>query len=303
MKGLRLTRRAVQLSKDTVKRYRLLTSHLRLLPDFIIIGARRCGTTSLYSYLTQHPQVMPALTKEVHYFTANYDKGPDWYRSYFPTYLGKRFHQFIQRDSIITGEATPSYIYDPLVPQRIFQLKPDVKLIALLRNPVDAVYSAYHFGIKVGTYTAEEMPFEQSIRNELEQLNAHDGRAAGQKSILGQAQKGGWLWHGLYVEHLKPWLARFPREQMLILVSEAFFSDPHREFQRVLEFLGLTAYRLKSYDKLNTTDYAEMDPRLREHLTEYYAPYNRQLRELVGIDVKWDEALLCTSRRSSIGQT
>lgn len=296
MERPRLPRRAVRFFKDAVKSYRLLTSPLRLLPDFIIIGARRCGTTSLYSYLTQHPQVMRALTKEVHYFTANYDKGPDWYRSYFPTYLYKQFHQFIQHDSVITGEATPSYIYDPLVPQRVFRLKPDVKLIALLRNPVDAVYSAYQFGIKVGTYTAEEMPFEQSIKNELEQLKADGCSSVGRRTVLAPARRGGWLWHGLCVEHLKPWLAQFPREQMLILISEAFFSEPHREFQRVLNFLGLRPHALASYERLNANDYPEMNTELYEQMIEYYAPYNRQLSELVGIDVKWEEAPLCASR-------
>lgn len=300
LERLGLPSRSIRLLKSTFKFYRLLTGHLRALPDFIIIGARRCGTTSLYHYLTQHPQVIPALTKEVHYFTANYDKGLDWYRSYFPMLLHKQLCQLMRGDVVITGEATPSYIYDPLIAQRIFQVKPDVKLIALLRNPVDAVYSAYHFGLKVGTYTAESMPFAETISNELEQLKTHDGEAASLTNGQAQARRRGWLWHGLYVEHLKPWLAQFPREQLLIIISEAFFSDPHKTFQEVLEFLSLRPYRLKSYDKLNANVYAQMDAGLREQLTEYYAPYNRQLSQLLGIDVNWNEtSSVCLQAESS----
>ena len=125
--------------KKAIRRYRSLTGHLRLLPDYLVIGARRCGTTALYNYLIQHPCVLPALTKEVSYFDAWFDRGDSWYRSHFPLALEKWFSEMRYGRQVLTGEASPSYLLDPLVPSRVQSLLPSVKLIVALRNPIDAI--------------------------------------------------------------------------------------------------------------------------------------------------------------------
>ena len=119
------------------------------LPDFIIIGCQRGGTTSLYNYITSHPDVEPASQKELHFFDYNFDKGLDWYKDQFP-------------DNKITGETSPYYIIHPHAPRRIAQAKPDVKILILLRNPGDRAYSHYNLEVKIGH---EKLSFEDAIKN------------------------------------------------------------------------------------------------------------------------------------------
>ena len=115
---------------------------MRLMPDFIIIGAARCGTTNLYRNLTQHPYIVPAFRKEVHFFdhTSNFKNGVAWYRAHFPLLLYKHYKQ-VRKQDIVTGEASPYYIFHPHAPKRAFEIVPQVKLIVMLRNPVDRAYS------------------------------------------------------------------------------------------------------------------------------------------------------------------
>ena len=124
-------------------KYRERTSASRVLPEFIIIGAQKAGTTSLFYYLSQNPNLAPSIKKEVHYFDGGLDpnqddflKGESWYRAHF-----QRTKE-IQATGI-PFEATPSYLFHPEVPQRINQLIPDVKMLVLLRNPTDRAISHY----------------------------------------------------------------------------------------------------------------------------------------------------------------
>ena len=108
---------------------------LRMLPDFVIIGAQKSGTSSLYDFVVQHPAILPAAKKELHYFSLGYKKGEYWYRLRFPIRASQK---------LLSGEASPIYLFYPMVPGRMKKLLPDVKLIVILRNPVDRAYSHYH---------------------------------------------------------------------------------------------------------------------------------------------------------------
>ena len=127
-------------------RFRLITTHLvgRGLPDFVIIGAMKSGTTSLYRFIVKHPAIVPAAKKEVHYFSIWYKFGELWYRSHFPTNLSRRRFYKKTNQKLLSGEASPVYLFYPVVPGRMKELLPDVKLIVILRNPVDRAYSHYH---------------------------------------------------------------------------------------------------------------------------------------------------------------
>ena len=120
------------------------------LPNFLIIGAQRCGTTTLYNQLVSHPDISPATTKELHYFDINFSKGIQWYKEQF-------------NDERIIGEASPYYIFHPLCPKRIFDIIPEVKIIVLLRNPVERAYSHYWHEIRLGK---ENLSFEDAISEE-----------------------------------------------------------------------------------------------------------------------------------------
>ncbi len=128
----------VTLHQHTLRKaFRASTHSLRLMPDFIIIGAMRGGTTSLYSYLTEHPSIGSAYMKEIHFFDVFFNKGLYWYRSQFPSSVQKYYAEHVQKRSFITGEASPYYLFHPHAPKRIAKTLPQVKLIVLLRNPVN----------------------------------------------------------------------------------------------------------------------------------------------------------------------
>ena len=112
-------------------RFRLITAKARALPDFVIIGGQKCGTSSLYAY-TQHPQILKAAKKEVHFFDVQFQKGTRWYRSNFPLLIGMYCNKKLISKDVITGEASPSYLFHPHAPRRLAESVPKAKLIALL---------------------------------------------------------------------------------------------------------------------------------------------------------------------------
>ncbi|MBA3426416.1 MAG: sulfotransferase [Rubrobacter sp.] len=132
------------------------------LPDFLIIGAQKAGTTFLYYLLCQHPYVAPTSEKELHFFDSQkFNKGEGWYRSNFPPPTSENGHK------VITGEASPYYIYHPLAARRAAQVVPHARLIVLLRNPVDRAYSDYQNRLREGN---EFLGFEEAIEAEEERI-------------------------------------------------------------------------------------------------------------------------------------
>ena len=131
-----------------------------VLPTFIICGTQRGGTTTLYHYLKEHPQICMSEKKEVHYFDLNYHKSLQWYESHFKDCQNKKVKTI--------GEASPFYMYLREVPERIDETLPDVKLIFILRNPVDRAYSHYWHEVKLGV---EYLPFEEAIKREIAKEN------------------------------------------------------------------------------------------------------------------------------------
>ncbi len=266
--------------EEEVFLHRLLTSHIRVLPDFIIIGAQRCGTTSLYNYLSQHPCVVPALVKEVHFFDINFHKGIHWYRSHFPTFLEK------YKQNIITGEASPYYIFHPHAARRIFKIIPQVKLIVLLRNPVDRAYSHYHHEVRIG---AETLSFEEAIEKESERLKGEIKKMLENENYYSfNHQHYSYLSRGIYIDQIKVWMSLFPKEQILIIKSEDFYANPSAVFRRVLEFLNLPIWEPKEYKKFNYANYPKMNPATRKRLIKFFEPYNQKLYEYLGVNFGWD---------------
>lgn len=275
--------------KQGLKPCRALTSRIRPGPDFLIVGVRKGGTTSIYNYLIQHPCVLPAMEKEIKFFTEHFEKGKSWYFGHFPTSLERRFYQRRRGHNILVGEATPSYHYHPLVPQRIFDMNGDIKLIAVLRNPVDRAYSDYYFGVTYGTYTTKDFTFEEAVDRELCYLSGHEGEIFSSKNAFDIVNRCcPFLGRGIYVEQLKSWFGIFPREQFLLLTSDELFSNPKKCFSKILEFLGLPPYELNTYEAFNEGRYPTMDPSTRAKLVDYFAAHNQRLSENLGVDTPWD---------------
>jgi hypothetical protein len=177
------------------------------LPNFLVIGARRAGTSLLHhKILAAHPDVyVPMQRKETHYFDLHYERGVEWYQSYFPSDEAARRFRAI-------GEVTPDYLASEQAPGRIHQLLPECRLIAILRNPVEQAWSDYRY--------------RRRSRNEGRDFRSFlDDPAA--------------LGSGLYHHHLARYLALFRRDALLVLIYEELVQDPRRELGRLTAFLNV----------------------------------------------------------------
>lgn len=269
-------------------RRRYLTFPLRLVPDFLIIGAQKGGTTSLYTYLCRHPDVLRSARAEIHFFDQFYDRGLGWYRAHFATSLERKRAGRRGRSRVLTGEATPYYIAHPHVAKRVRLALPSVKVIALLRNPVDRANSHYQHNRRLGR---EPLSFEEAIENETVRIGEGEGRIREDERHLSKAYRiYSYLARGLYADQLAVWLGSIDRDQMLILRSEDLFEEPDRVYMDVLRFLGLREIALPAYEVLNPGGYgSDMPSDTRRRLIEYFRPHNERLPELVGWEPGWDQ--------------
>lgn len=263
-----------------------LTASMRLNPDFLIVGAQKGGTTSLCTHLFRHPQVLPSRKKEIHYFdAAEFDHGPGWYRAHFETMHTARSREKQIGRPVITGEASPYYLAHPHSPRRIKEMLPTAKLIVMLRDPIDRALSHYNHQVRKNR---EPLSFAAAI-------DAEEDRLAGELERMLEDENYyshnfwaySYLTRGRYVEQLLRWLDWFPSEQLLVINSERFFSSPHEEFLRAVEFLGLDQFQLDSYSKQNTGSYDSMDSGLRNELKDHFRPYNERLYTLIGQEFGW----------------
>lgn len=273
--------------KVAVEAYGSMTSALRLMPDYIIIGGQRCGTTSLYQYLTEHPGIGSSSTKEVHYFDVNYQRGVSWYRGHFPTVLYREFVRLRDGLRVVTGEASPYYLFHPHAAPRAAALVPDATLIVILRNPVERALSHYHHEVSLGFETLPS--FEEAIEREPDRLAGERERMIGDPGYASfHYQHSSYLARGIYADQLQQWFEFFPRDRFLILIAERFFEAPADGFRRVLDRLGLMPHPRSRFPPYNAQKYSKLEPALRTRLQEYFAPHNQRLYELVGEDFGWD---------------
>ncbi|MGL5076742.1 MAG: sulfotransferase domain-containing protein, partial [Waterburya sp.] len=176
----------------------------------------------------------------------------------------------------LTGEASPSYFFMPHVAQRIKDFAPNIKLIVMLRNPVERSISDYYQNQKTGN---NSQSLEQVIATEVQRIK--------QKTEVELSYGGGILFQSLYYYKLKRWLNIFPKNQLLIIKSEDFFANPGKSMEQVFDFLGLANIQHHNYQKYNVGDYSEIPEPIKEQLTKFFSPYNQQLSEYLQRDFNW----------------
>jgi len=263
--------------RNAVWAYGRATATARRLPDFLILGAQKAGTTALYAYLRRHPGITGPSWKEVSYFDRHYARGESWYRGNFPNVLRTR--------GKLVGEASPSYLFHPLGPERVQALVPEARLVALVRNPVDRALSHYNHEVALGR---EPLSFEDALAAEDERLRGEEQRLVADPRFFSRP----WWSHtykarGRYAEQLERWLEVFPREQLLIVPSEDLLGDAEATHACVLEFLGTRPHRLESYPRVFERQYEPMRAETRAELAAYFAEPNRRLYGLLGRDLGW----------------
>jgi hypothetical protein len=267
------------------ERYKQWTAGLRTLPDFLILGAAKAGTSSLYALLCQHPQVLPASRKEVHYFDWGYDRGLRWYRSFFPLSLHMRLKTLALGRPAVCGEGSPYYLFHPHSPRRIAGVLPGAKLIALLRDPVDRAYSHYQHNLR---HEGETLSFEEAIEREAERIHGERERMLADEHYNSERYRVySYLTRGIYVDQLAAYHQYFPREQLLVLRAEDFFRDPGGVCARTVEFLGLGPWEPVDVTPVNQGHYSRKDEPIFQRLRDHFAPHNRRLYDYLQIDFGW----------------
>ena len=261
------------------------TAGQRLLPRFLIVGAQRCGTTSLFRALAAHPDVLPPLFhKCVHFFDINYDKGFDWYRGHFPL---RRVAERRIRAGVTptTGESSPYYLHHPLAAERIATHLPDVRLIALLRDPVERAYSAHRHELARG-YETEE--FERALDLEPQRLAGEEERLAEDPTYRSFShQHQAYVTRGEYARQLERLAAAVGWSRVLVLDSETFFTSPEQEYARALRFLGLRAFTPERFDQHNARPRSPMPDHVRQRLEAHFAPHDDHLARILGHQPGW----------------
>lgn len=265
---------------------RRATADKRILPDFFIAGVQKAGTTSLYSYMAQHPQILPALKKEIYYFAERFTRGQRWYRSHFPTRRERDALSAQLGLPVLTGESTPYYIYHPLALQRIHAMIPQARLVILLRNPTERAYSHYNHAVKrgeepLGSFEAALDAEEARLAGEVERLINEPGY----HSYSHKFQS--YLAPGRYIEQLRVVAQYFDREQCLIMDCRELYSDPQAVCDKVADFLGLQAATIPDLGVRNATPSSAIDPAVKQRLDSYFEPWNRELYAYLGEDLGW----------------
>jgi Sulfotransferase domain len=263
-----------------------LTHSARMLPSFLIVGAQRCGTTSMYRALSQHPAVLKAvLHKGVHYFDTDYQRGIGWYQGHFPLKAHARWVGRSAGTAPVTFEATPYYMFHPLVAQRISGDLPGVKLLVQVRDPVERAYSAHAHELARG-YETE--PFERALELEASRLDGEVERLEADPRYLSHShQHQAYRTRGQYVEQLERLERYFGRDRIHVMDSDAFFTDPEPNFAAVLDFLGLPHCGDIDFERYNARARAPMPDALRAQLREHFRPYDERLARWLGGKPSW----------------
>lgn len=244
-------------------------------PDFLIIGAMKAGTTSLFLWLRRHPLVATTRPKEIHFFDYEdrYRLGPDWYLAHFPAGRPQR--------RWVAGEATPSYLALPRVPARAAEVAPDAKLVVLLRDPVERARSHWGHQRRLGMETSA---WDDVVAWE---LSGADMEAA-PPSNAPRRRRDRYVERGLYAEQLDRWWRHYDRDATLVLHSADLFARPADTLARVQGFLGLPVVPPPQLKPHNVGSYDAMSPATAARLREYYAPHNERLFALLGEDYGWN---------------
>ena len=265
--------------------FKTLTNSIRSLPNFLLIGGHKSGATSLMSYLQQHHYIWGIIN--LHFFEYLVNNKTSWYRKFFPTKIYFSYVKTIKKQKLNVGEMAATYFYHPDVPKRIKSLLPNVKLLLILRNPIDMTYSKYNHGFNQGVITES---FDSIIKNELTRIKIRQNEP---QLIINNPNfdnnvDSNYLRHGNYVYYLKKWLELFPRKQLHILTNEQLTNNPIETMEKVFEFLNAKPFAVTPEHKKNIQIYTkQMEPSTRKFLKDYFTPYNEELYKLLGVNFNW----------------
>lgn len=258
---------------------RVLTFPLRKNPDFVIIGAQKSGTTSLFDYLSLHPQIVPPAKKEINYYSHAYRKPYFWYKAHFPLNTDKRF---------LTGEASPYYLDHPCTPERIFKRSPGIKVVAILRNPIDRAYSHYQHCVR---RNMESLSFAEAILSENRRIEGEEEKLLLENNYNSFSYTYfGYANRGLYGKHLKKWQKFFKKENIHIIIFEDLIKNPPEVLSSLCDFLGIENIDSlnKKFPLHNIGGYSREIPKdISSYLEEKFREDNIELSNMLNRNLPW----------------
>jgi len=254
-----------------------ITASSRVLPDFIIIGTVRSGSTSLYYNICEHPSVLSADYDEIGFFDSNFHLGIEWYRSMFPT---KKEMENVKKETgfAITGEDTPFYFWKKEAAERIYDMNQNSKILSIFRNPVDRAYSNYNISVIAKT---ENLTFEDAIDEEIDFLSKHSFRESVDR-------RRSYLAKGIYEEQIKIWMEIFSKKQIHLLSTEDMSDNPQNTLQGIFKFLDIPQYEIKKPQKQKANTYEKMKSQTRDRLLDFYKEHNEKFFKIIEKKFEWD---------------
>ena len=283
-------RRGFRAAKEGAKHVRdraaVATWDKRVLPDLVLVGAQRSGTTALTEALYRLPNVeRPRRGKGSHYFSYNYHRGWAWFQSQFPTTTWAAAVERRQGLPLFCFDACPYYLFHPFACERMAQSLPDVRVLVMLRDPVRRAESHFHHSVGHGH---EDLDFESALAAEPERLAGEVERMGRDWEYWSHSHEHhSYIAKGMYAEQLERLFRFYPRNQVMVVQSEAFYRSPDEVLSDVTSWLELRSVGLDRSDDRNGHDYRRMDPELRSRLAHIYREPNERLFEMLGVRYDW----------------
>lgn len=245
-------------------------------PDFLIVGAQKAGTTSLYNCLKQHPAILPARKKEIHYFSQFYRKGLPWYLEHFPS----------REENQLSGEASPFYLFHPQSARRIAETYPAIRIIIMLRDPVERAISHYHQQYRRGH---EKLSMQEAFEQEPRRINkGWEKLLRDEQTSASTLQQCSYLKRGEYLPQLQRYEAHFPKQQIHLLESREFFDTPTEALRQLFSFLQIDPdFMPGDLWPRKPGHYEQTEPLVLDYLRKYFAPHNAALFRHLGKSYPW----------------
>jgi len=260
------------------RKFKGITAAQRKLPDFLVIGGKRCGTTTLFEFLRQHQMIAEPVIDHMGFFDDNYSIGINYYKSFFPIKTEETAKK-------LDYDVTTSYLTSPFVAERVAKEIPNVKIIVLLRNPTSRAWSDYNASQKKD---ASEEEFQTYIDDELQELEASDFEEKVSKNDYNMSEPfSNFIKKGLYAVYLKKWLKLFPRKNFLFISTESFSNDENKVFKQIFDFLGLSNFEIHKLQRMSKGNYEKLNPKIKNKLDLFFAPHNDELFKLINEKYDW----------------
>lgn len=283
----RLPEPVVSGLRRIVTAWGMATARWRMRPGFLVVGAQRGGTTTLFRLLGEHPAVVrPTMSKGIGYFDLHYDKGMRWYLSHFPlkpwrSLRGRR----AQGAEPVTFESRGYYLFHPLAPERIARDLPGVKVVAMLRDPVERAYSAHRHELARGFETE---PFEKALALEEQRLAGEVERIQADPDYRSfDHRHHGYLARSRYAEQLQRYVDLLGPDSVYVVDADRFFADPVAEFAQLQRWLGLPVWNPERVEQWNARSRDPISPELRAELLDYFRASDEDLERLTGMTPSW----------------